>query len=211
MILDFILNFVRNTAGLIFIVSLVVFAEMFVAKKWFTSFTHKIENVKARRALNILLGVFTSFVLCFIHMFAICDVAKAEFAWLYVFASAFIVTQVYLVLEKVFSESEINELGYSLCAMINKSDAFEGEISKDNIVKISKEFLGKIAELDLVKQTIAKSKEATVVDAVIDRLKEIVADGNVTADERAEAEAIVSGRTDLAGNTFYEKAKALLK
>lgn len=210
MILDFIVKQLQETAWLMLGVGLLVFAEMFVAKKWFTPFTKKIENAKARRSLNLFLGSATCFLLTVIEMFAICDLVKGSFSWLVAGATAAAVTLVYLMIEKIFSESDLNELGRAICSLVSKSTKFDGKLSKKSIVTMAKQFLEKEHSIDYRAANEAAKRESAVVNDVIDRLTAIISDDKVTDEERKEVEAMVAADPSLEGTSYYAKYKDIL-
>ena len=186
--------------------ALLVFGEMFIAKKWFTNLTKKIESVKARRGANLLLGIVTCLGLALSQMAALCDVFGIAWLWQFAIASAFIATFVYIALEKVFGESEVNEIGKVFCNVISHSNKFDGNITIKGMVDLANKMLTVVHRLD---EEDAK-KEQKAIDDVVAKLDSFLVDGRVTDEERAEAKAIVAdaGITD---TTFLAKYGDLLK
>lgn len=189
------------------ICALLVFAEMFVAKNWFTKFTKKIKNEKTRRGLNIVLGLLTCVVLAYAQMYALLDVFKLTFTLHFAIASAGIASFIYLVIEKIFDESEVNALGKAFCDFVSHSDLFEGELTTDGVVAVARKLLNITTEIDKKEAT----KQEKAVDEVVKKLNEFLNDGKITKEESEEAEKIIkSAGINLSGNTTYEKYKALL-
>lgn len=187
--------------------SLLVFAEMFVAKRWFTNFTQKIKNEKARRSANLLCGMLTCVVLAYAQMYALVDVFKLTFTLHFALASAGIASFIYLAIEKIFEESEVNALGKAFCDFVSHSDIFDGELTTEGVVAVARKLLNITTEIDKKEA----SKQEKAVDEVVKKLNEFLNDGKITEDESKEAEKIIkSAGVNLSGHSTYEKYKALL-
>lgn len=188
------------------IVSMVLtFGFMFIAKKWYTCFTKKVENPVARRGANMFFGIITSFVLSWIFVKVICDfIAVATTGWAIV-VSAFGATGIYLVLEKVFGESDVNELGNAITEVLSKSNMFEGDLTKQGATRFVKGLLSMVTEVEAEKAI----KEKDVVDSAVEKFKVFLADGKITDDEKAEADKLLKN-VNLEGNETYCKYKELL-
>lgn len=182
-----ILAFIKNPLVMMFICALLTFVEMFLAKKWYTSFTKKIDNVKARRGTNLILGIATCLVLSLSQMAALCDVFSMDWLWHFAIASAFIATFIYIALEKVFGESEVNEIGKIFCNVISHSNQFDGNITHKGMVDVAHKMFAVVQNID---KTIAQ-KETKAIDDVVKRLDGFLADGVVTEAEKAEAKKLV--------------------
>ena len=198
-------EFIKQPLVMMFVCALLVFAEMFLAKKWFTSFTKKIESVKARRGANVLLGIFTCLVLALSQMAALCDVFAIEWLWQFAIASAFIATFIYIVLEKIFGESEVNEVGKIFCEVISHSNQFDGNITKSGMVDVAHKMFAVINDIDKA----VAAKQTKAIDDVVARLDAFLADGKVTAEEKAEAQKLVADNG--IDTTLLAKYSALLK
>lgn len=202
-----LLNILTNRWVLMAVCLVLVFGEMFIAKKWFTSFTVKIKNAKMKRGVNAILGLITCFVLAAAQMYALCDVLGAVFYWRFVLAAAIGANFLYVVLEKIFGESEVNALGKAFCEFISHSDMFDGNITTDGVVAVAEKLLNITTEID---KKVA-IKEAAAIDEVVKRLDGFLADGKVTEEEKKEAEKIIADSgVNFNGNSTYEKYKALL-
>lgn len=200
-------EFIANPWVMMVICAAIVFGEMFVAKKWFTSFTVRIRNEKARRGVNVLLGLCTCVVLAYAQMHALLDVFALTFTVHYAVASAGIASFVYLAVEKIFTESEVNALGKAFCDFVSHSDIFDGELTTEGVVAVARKLLNITTEID--KKEAAKEEKA--VDEVVKKLNEFLTDGKITDAEKAEAERLIKASgTKLAGNSTYERYKALL-
>lgn len=196
-----------NHYVLAIVCALCVFGEMFVAKKWFTSFTKKMTSARARRGMNVILGIVTCFALSAAQMFAFCDVLTVTFMWKWVIVSTCGATLLYLILEKVFTDSELKELGEAFRELVSHSDLFDGDLSKDGVIAVAQKIFDITTALD---EEIA-AKEEKAVDEVVKKLDEFIKDGNITAAERAQAEQLVKKYgSAVTGTTTYEKYKALL-
>ena len=197
---------IKQPLVLMFVCALLVFGEMFLVKKWYTTITKKIDNVKARRGVNLILGICTCLILALSQMFALCDVLKIEWLWHFSIASAFIATFIYIALEKVFGESEVNAIGKIFCEVISHSTQFDGNITHKGMVDVAHKMSAVIANIDsqeAKKQTIA-------IDDVVARLDSFLADGKITAEEKAEAQRIVAN-AKISDTTLLAKYRELLK
>lgn len=199
-------TFFQQPLVMMFICALLVFAEMFLVKHWYTSFTKKIESAKARRGANLTLGIITCLGLALSQMAALCDVFSIAWLWQYAIASAFIATFIYIALEKVFGESEVNAIGKVFCNVISHSNKFDGNITLKGMVDVANKMLTIVHNLD---EQDAK-KEEKAIDDIVAKFDSFLADGRVTEEEKAEAKAIAAdaGITDA---TFLAKYSELLK
>lgn len=203
-----ILDWLANRWFQLGLVTLLTFAAMYGAKYWFVSFTRKIKNVKARRGLNVLFGVGTSFVLAAIELYAFTDIFGGTFTWTFATAAALGATGLYLIIEKVFGESVANEVGKAFCEFVSRSDLFDGKLSAQGAVDVAKKLLGKVDIVD--KKEAAKEKKA--IDEVLKKLDGFIADGEVTEAERAEADKILeNAHADVLASSTYAKYQELLK
>ena len=201
-----IYEFIKQPLVMMFVCALLVFAEMFLAKKWFTTFTKKIDSVKGRRGANLVLGIITCLVLALSQMAALCDVFGIAWLWGYAIASAFIATFIYIALEKVFGESEVNEIGKIFCNVISHSTKFDGNITHSGMVDVAHKMSAVINGID--EKT--AHKQTTAIDDVVARLDAFLADGVVTEAEKAEAKKIVADY-GVGDNTLLSKYRELLK
>lgn len=200
-----LLEFVKQPLVLMFICALLVFGEMFIAKKWYTNLTKKIEKAKARRGINLILGIVTSLGLSLSQMAALCDVLAIEWLWQFAIASAFVATFIYIALEKVFGESEVNEIGKTFCEVISHSAQFDGDISHKGMVAVANKMLTVVHKVD---EAVAE-KETKAIDDVVARLDSFLADGRVTEQEKAEARKLVAN-AGIDDATLLAKYSALL-
>lgn len=202
-----LLAILTNRWVLMVVCAALVFGEMFLVKKWYTSFTKKITNVKFKRAVNVILGLTTCFVLAMAQMYALCDVLGAVFYWKFVIAATLGATLLYLILEKIFGESEVNALGRAFSEFISHSDMFDGNITTSGMVAVAEKLLDITQGID---EKVAK-KEKKAIDEVVKRLDGFLEDGKVTKEEQAEVEKIIKETgVNLDGNSTYEKYKSLL-
>lgn len=202
MLKDFVFTVLTHPAGIIATVSVIVFAEMFIAKKWFLTFTPKISNVSLRKGVNLLLGMVTSFSLALAEMWIICDTVGSALNWFYVGLVTLGVTFAYLALEKVFTDAEIDAFGKSLVEMLSKSKKFEGKLTGQHIAHITNEFVKFTTGIDNTAKEKVKTEKDKVADDVIAKISAIVADGEVTAEEKAEADKLLAGKTYPANDVF---------
>lgn len=202
-----IINFISNPWVLSAIATICVFFEMFFCKKWFTSFTKNIKSAKVRRGSNVILGIMTCFALSATQLFALCDVFHVTFEWKWVAASALASTLIYLILEKVFSDSELKELGEAFRDLVSHSDMFDGDLSKDGIVRVAERIFEITSKID---EEVA-SKEDKTIDAVVEKLDEFIKDGNITEKEKQQAADFVKKYgAALTSTSTYEKYKQML-
>lgn len=200
-----VIEFVGNPYIFTAIVLLGVFFEMFAAKKLFIGFTSKIANEKGRRALNLLFGLIVCTVLAYSQMYVFTNLIGVTFAVKHVLAAAVGATGLYLVLEKVFTDSEMTAIGNLFCDIVGRSDIFDGELTATGVKDTIKNFASIIKAQEDAK--IAKEKAA--VDEVAARLDSFLADGKVTVDEKEAAKKLVEG-VEISGST-RAKYEALLK
>jgi hypothetical protein len=202
-----IINFISNPWIITAITMVCVFFEMFFAKKWFTTFTVKMKSAKARRGFNVILGILTCVALSAAQLFALCDVLSVAFAWKWVFAAALASTLLYLALEKIFTDSELKELGEAFRDLVSHSDMFDGDLSKAGIISVAQ----RIFEITSAIDDDVASKEIKTIDAVTKKLEEFIKDGNISEAEKAQAaEYVKKYGTALVNTTTYERYKNLL-
>lgn len=201
-----IYEFIKQPLVMMFVCALLVFAEMFLAKKWYTTLTKKIDSVKGRRGANLVLGIATCLVLAVSQMAALCDVFAIGWLWQHAIASAFIATFLYLALEKVFGESEVNEIGKTFCEVVSHSNQFDGKLTHTGMVDIAHKMFAIIKNID---DQIAQ-KETKAIDDVVARLDSFLADGKVTEAEKNEARKLVA-YAGIEDTTLLAKYSALLK
>lgn len=202
-----IINFISNPWILSAFTTICVFFEMFFCKKWFTAFTKNTKSEKVRRGLNVILGIFTCFVLSAFQLFTFCDVLHVSFEWKWVAAAALASTLIYLILEKVYSDSELKELGEAFRDLVSHSDMFDGDLSKDGIVRVAERIFEITTRID---EEIA-SKEDKTIDAVVEKLDEFIRDGNITEKEKQEAaEFVKKYGYALTSTSTYEKYRQML-
>ena len=139
-------------------------------------------------------------------MAALCDVFGIAWLWGYAIASAFIATFIYIALEKVFGESEVNEIGKIFCNVISHSTKFDGNITHSGMVDVAHKMSAVITHID----TEVAQKQTKAIDDVVARLDAFLADGKVTADEKAEAQKIVA-EAGINDTTLLAKYRDLLK
>ena len=201
-----LLSIITNRWVLMLICTIIVFGEMFLVKKWYITATKNVKNAKARTALNIFCGLASCFLLASLQMFALCDVLGAEFSWVSVIAATLGATLLYLVLEKIFGNAEINALGTAFCEFISHSDMFDGKITTEGVIKVAEKLLNITNKID----TAVATKEAKAIDEVIKRLDGFLADGKVTEEEKAAAEELIEKNGIDVNSSTYERFKALL-
>lgn len=200
-------SFLTNKWVIMVLCAVLVFFEMFVAKKWFTSFTVKIKKVKAKRAANVALGLVTCVVLAMAQMYALCDVLKTQVYIPHIFAAAGIATLVYLCIEKIFTESEVNAMGKAFRDFVSHSKLFDGELSPEGVMAVAGKLLNITDKID----TEETAKESKAIEEVCAKLNEFLYDGKITADEKAEAEKLIKeSGANLEGNSTYEHYKNVL-
>ena len=202
-----VIEFVRNPYVFTALVLLGVFVEMFAAKKLYIGFTSKIKNEKARRGLNVFFGMVVCSILAYGQMYVITNIVGTTFSAKHVFASAFGATGLYLVLEKVFTDSEMTAIGKVFCDIISRSDLFDGEITAAGV-------RGTIANmLAIVQNKDAENaaKEQKAVDEVTARLDAFLADGKVTQAEKEAAQKLVEESGVTLNGSTRAKYEAMLK
>ena len=183
-----IYEFIKQPLVMMFVCALLVFAEMFLVKKWYTGFTKNIQSVKGRRGVNLVLGIVTCLGLALSQMAALCDVFAIAWLWQFAIASAFIATFAYLALEKVFGEAEVNEVGKTFCQIISHSDKFDGDITQEGMVSVARKMFAIVDGIDKKKA----QKETQAIDDAVAKLDSFLADGQITAEEKAQAQKIVA-------------------
>lgn len=202
-----VIEFARNPYVFTALVLLGVFFEMFAAKKLYIGFTSKIKNEKARRGLNVFFGLVVCTILAYGQMYVITNLIGAVFAVKHVFAASLGATCLYLVLEKVFTDSEMTAIGKVFCDIISRSDLFDGEITAAGVRGTIANLLSIVQNKDAEKA----AKEQKAVDEVAARLDAFLADGKVTAAEKEAAQKLVEeSGVALTGST-RAKYEALLK
>lgn len=202
-----IYSFISNPFILSLVCMVIVFFEMFFAKRWFIPFTKNIVSAKARRGANMILGMLTTAALSFAQYFALCDMLKVTFAIRWVFVAALGSTLIYLILEKIFTDSELKELGEAFRDLVSHSDLFDGDLTKDGIIAVAQKIFDITSDIDAE----AASKEYEAIDAVVKKLDEFIKDGNITEAEKKQAsEYVKKYGSALTSTSTYEKYKALL-
>lgn len=202
-----VIEFARNPYVFTALVLLGVFFEMFAAKKLYIGFTSKIKNEKARRGLNIFFGLVVCTILSYGQMYVFTNIIGATFAVKHVFASALGATGLYLVLEKVFTDSEMTAIGKLFCDILGRSDLFDGTLTANGV----KDTINNFASIIKAQEDAKAAQEKKAVDEVAARLDAFLADGKVTAAEKEEARKLVEkAGASLSGST-RAKYEALLK
>lgn len=209
MLKDFVFDVLRHPAGILAVTSLLVFAEMFIAKKWFLTFTPKIPNATVRKGVNLVLGMVTSFALASAEMWVICDGVGMPLNWYYVVLVTLGVTLAYLALEKVFTNAQIDALGKSIVDLLSKSKKFEGKLTGTHIAHIANEFVKFTTGIETAAKDKVKSEKDKVADDVIAKISAIVADGTVTEEEKAEADKLLAGK-ELPENDIFAKYESII-
>lgn len=202
-----VIEFVKNPYVFTAIVLLGVFFEMFAAKKLYIGFTSKIKNEKARRGLNVFFGLVVCTMLAYGQMYVVTNIIGAPFAVKHVLAAAFGATGLYLVLEKVFTDSEMTAIGKVFCDIISRSDLFDGEITPDGVAGTLTNMLAIVQNKDAEKA----AQEKKAVDEVAARLDAFLADGKVTAAEKEAAKKLVADSGVALNGSTRAKYEALLK
>ena len=201
-----LLNFFTNRWVLMVICAVLTFGLMFPVKKWFTSWTPKIKNVKVKTAVNVVLGLITSFVLAAVLMWALCDIFGAVFYWKLVIASTLGATLIYLILEKIFGNAVVNKLGNDFANYISHSDLFDGKITDAGALAVAQSLFDRVNKAD---KAIAE-KEGKAIEEVLKRLDGFIEDGQVTAEEKVAATELINNNNIDVNNSTYEKYRALL-
>lgn len=202
-----IIDFISNPWIIAAIATVCVFFEMFFAKKWFIAFTKNMKSAKARRGFNVILGILTCISLASAQTFALCDVLGVVFAWKWAIAAGLASTLIYLILEKVFTDSELKELGEAFRDLVSHSDMFDGDLSKDGVIRVAQGIFEITSRID---DEVA-SKESKTIDAVTQKLEEFIKDGNVSESEKEQAAALVKKYgSALTSTSTYEKYLSLL-
>lgn len=203
-----IMELMANRWVLYVVCTLLVFAEMFFAKKWYTTLTVKIKNAKAKTATNLALGVLTCVALAAVQMWALCDVFGGVFYAHFVIAAGLSATAIYLAVEKVFGNANVNKLGEAFRSVVSHSDIFDGEISTSGAVKVAERIQGVVAKIDEKEA----EKEDKAIAEIVSRLDAFLADGKLTVEEKESADKFLKSYSadDLKGNPTYEKYLELL-
>lgn len=201
-----VLNFFTNRWVLMVICAVLTFGLMFPVKKWFTSWTPKIKNVKVKTAVNVVLGLITSFVLAAVLMWALCDIFGAVFYWKLVIASTLGATLIYLILEKIFGNAVVNKLGNDFANYISHSDLFDGKITDAGALAVAQSLFDRVNKAD---KAIAE-KEGKAIEEVLKRLDGFIEDGQVIAEEKVAATELINKYGIDVSSSTYEKYKALL-
>ena len=187
------------------VVMLLTFGEMFIAKKWFTSFTVKMANPVARRGVNLIAGVATAVILAYAQIFAVCDWFNITLAVWTVFVAGLGATGMYLALEKVFGEAKVNELGKTMVNVLSHSKLFDGDLSVEGATKFTKKLLNVV---DAIDKEVARQQDVAV-DKAVNALEDFVKDGKITKEEQTKAEALLNN-VNLDGHDVYKRYQALL-
>lgn len=201
-----LLNIFTNRWVLMVVCALLTFGLMFPVKKWFTSWTGKIANVKAKTAVNVVLGLITCFVLAATLMWALCDVFGAVFYWRFVIASTLGATLIYLILEKIFGNAVVNKLGKDFANFISHSDMFDGKITDAGAIAVAEKLFERVNKID---KAVAE-KEGKAIDEVVKRLDGFLSDGKVTDEEKAVATELINKHGIDVSSSTYEKYRELL-
>ena len=203
-----IMEWMANRWVLYVVCTLLVFVEMFFAKKWYTTLTVKIKNAKAKTATNLALGVLTCVALATVQMWALCDVFGGVFYAHFVIAAGLSATAIYLAVEKVFGNANVNKLGEAFRSVVSHSDIFDGEISPSGAVKVAERIQDVVAKID---EKEAEKENKAIVE-IASRLEAFLADGKLTVEEKESADKFLKNYSadDLKGNPTYEKYLELL-
>ena len=201
-----ILEILRNPYVLTLVCGLIVFFEMFFAKKWFISFTKKIANEKVRKGLNVIFGIATSFALSLTQLYALSDVIGAVFAIKWAVVAGLAATGLYLIIEKVFTTSEVEAIGKVFCDVISRSGLFDGDLSAKGMVDVAKKLLAIVQTVDAR----VAAKETEAIDKVVEKLDSFLADGTITEEEKKEAQNIVAEAGIELSDSLLAKYKNLL-
>ena len=203
-----IMELMANRWVLYVVCTLLLFAEMFFAKKWYTTLTVKIKDAKVKTATNLVLGVLTCVALAAVQMWALCDVFGGVFYAHFVVAAGLSATAIYLAFEKVFGNANANKLGEAFRSVVSHSDIFDGEISPSGAVKVAERLQGLVEEIDK-KEAEKEDKAIAKLEALLDSF---LADGKLTVEEKESADNFLKSYSadDLKGNPTYEKYLQLL-
>ena len=191
--------------------ALLVFVELCAAKKiapnvWFTKMTKNIPSPEVRRGTNLVLGIIISVGIALSDMAILCDVFGIAWLWHFAIASGFIATFIYLVIEKVWGESKANELGNIFCDVLSYSAGFDGNITEVGKRELAKKVANILKGID----DAAATKESKTIDKIVSKLDAFLADGDITAEEKAEAKKLVED-AGIADSTLLAKYRELLK
>lgn len=203
-----IMELMANHWVLYVVCTLLVFAEMFFAKKWYTTVTVKIKDAKVKTFTNLVLGVLTCVALAAVQMWALCDVFGGTFYWHFVVAAGLSSTGIYLAFEKVFGNATANKLGEMFRSLVSHSDIFDGEISPSGAVKVAERIKDVVAKIDEKEA----EKEDKAIAEIVSRLDAFLADGKLTVEEKENADKFLKDYSayDLKGNPTYERYLQLL-
>lgn len=203
-----IMELMANRWVLYVVCTLLVFAEMFFAKKWYTTVTVKIKDAKVKTFTNLVLGVLTCVALAAVQMWALCDVFGGTFYWHFVVAAGLSSTAIYLAFEKVFGNATANKLGEMFRSLVSHSDIFDGEISPSGAVKVAERIQDVVAKIDEKEA----EKEDKAIAEIVSRLDAFLEDGKITVEEKENADKFLKDYSadDLKGNPTYEKYLELL-
>lgn len=201
-----LLAWFTNRWVLMVLCALGTFGLMFPVKKWFTSWTYKIKNVKAKTALNIFLGIITCFVLAAGLMWALCDTFGGTFYWRFVIAAALGATGLYWALEKIFGNAVVNKVGSDFAKFISLSDMFEGKITEEGLIAVAENLFAKVSKID---KAVAE-RERKAIEELDKTLDGFLADGKVTEEEKAQATELVNAHGIDVNSSTYEKYRVLL-
>lgn len=197
-------EFIKQPLVMMFVCAIGVFGIMFGAKHTFLWLTQKIKSAKTQKVANAILGVATCLEVAFGLMWVLCDAFGIAYLWQYAIGSAFIANYVYVVLEKYLG-ADVEAIGKVVRDIFTHSDMFEGDITAQGVAR----FVEKVAEaVKHVDEKIAQ-KETNAIDDVVSRLESFLADGKVTAEEKAEAQRIVANSG--IDTSLLAKYSALLK
>lgn len=203
-----IMELMANRWVLYVVCTLLVFAEMFFAKKWYTTVTVKIKDAKVKTFTNLVLGVLTCVALAAVQMWALCDVFGGTFYWHFVVAAGLSSTGIYLAFEKVFGNATANKLGEMFRSLVSHSDIFDGEISPSGAVKVAERIKDVVDKIDEKEA----EKEDKAIAEIVSRLDAFLEDGKITVEEKENADKFLKDYSadDLKGNPTYERYLQLL-
>lgn len=212
MIIETFHNFITSVPGMIITTGLSVFMALIAIHLFINKHVaNKIKHAEAREGVYTICDFVVAFVLSLAEIFLISDTLDATFSWIVISASAGVGILLYLLLEKIFGESRLKQLGESVAAIISKSSQFEGKLTKKNMGKMSAEFLAKIADIDNAKKEAEDKKQEKAVNTLIAKINEVTADGVVTEVEKAEVDALVKDNADFKNSDFYKTYSAKLQ
>ena len=180
-------EFIKQPLVMMFVCALGVFGLMFVVKHSFLWATNKIKSEKARKIANMALGVASCLELAFSLMWVLCDAFGVTYFWQFAIGSAFIANYAYIVLEKYLG-ADVEAIGKIVRDIFTRSDLFDGEITAQGVTH----FVEKCAEIIKRVDNRRDEKETAAIDNVIAKFDSFIADGQITAEEKAEAKRLAA-------------------